>query len=85
MYHNCLIVLLVFFYHVHTCEHLVHLRRVSILLVSHSRAFRFVSRYHFDDSPYTTDIYLEEGAAGNTDVDAMIVMDGISDARVSGR
>ncbi|CAM9647481.1 unnamed protein product [Ectocarpus fasciculatus] len=38
--------------------------------------------YHFDDSPYTTDIYLEEGAAGDTDVDAMIVMDGISDARI---
>ncbi|CAM9622988.1 unnamed protein product [Ectocarpus sp. 6 AP-2014] len=39
-------------------------------------------RYRFDDSPYNIDIFLEEGAPGNTDVDAMIVMDGISDARI---
>ncbi|CAM9369501.1 unnamed protein product, partial [Sphacelaria rigidula] len=35
-----------------------------------------------DDAPYTTDILLDAGAAGNTDVDAIIVMDGISDAVV---
>ncbi|CAM9195943.1 unnamed protein product, partial [Hapterophycus canaliculatus] len=35
-----------------------------------------------DDSPYTTDIILEEGAAGKTDIDAIVVMDGISDAWV---
>ncbi|CAM9126140.1 unnamed protein product [Scytosiphon promiscuus] len=35
-----------------------------------------------DDPPNTTDIILEEGAAGNTDIDAIIVMDGISDATI---
>lgn len=39
-------------------------------------------RFSIDDSPYTTDLILEEGAAGKTDVAALIVMDGISDARV---
>lgn len=42
-----------------------------------------LSRYSIDDSPYTTDILVEEGAAGITDIDAIVVMDGISDARVS--
>lgn len=42
-----------------------------------------LERYSIDDSPYTTDIQLEEGAAGKTDIDAMVVMDGISGARVS--
>ncbi|CAM9236986.1 unnamed protein product, partial [Sphacelaria rigidula] len=37
-------------------------------------------QYTDDDAPYTTDILLDAGAAGNTDVDAIIVMDGISDA-----
>lgn len=36
-----------------------------------------------DDYPYATFFYLAEDAAGNTDVDAILVMDGISDARVS--
>lgn len=36
-----------------------------------------------EDSPYATFFYLDEDAAGNTDVDAMIVMDGVSDAWVS--
>ncbi|CAM9160508.1 unnamed protein product [Ectocarpus sp. 4 AP-2014] len=33
-----------------------------------------------EDSPYFTGIILEEGAAGKTDIDAMVVMDGISNA-----
>eukprot|EP00903_Cladosiphon_okamuranus_P018639 g17154.t1 len=40
------------------------------------------ARYSIDDSPYVTDIFVEEGAAGITDVDAVVVMDGISDARI---
>jgi len=36
-----------------------------------------------EDYPYATFIYLGENAAGNTDVDAILVMDGISDAWVS--
>lgn len=40
-------------------------------------------RYTDDDAPFTTDILLQEGAAGNTDVDAIVVMDGISDALIS--
>ncbi|CAM9695160.1 unnamed protein product [Ectocarpus sp. 6 AP-2014] len=39
--------------------------------------------FSIDDSPYTTDIILEDGAAGKTDTAAIIVMDGISDARLS--
>lgn len=39
-------------------------------------------RYSIDDSPYTTNIQLEEGAAGKTDIGAIVVMDGISDASV---
>ncbi|CAM9345152.1 unnamed protein product [Pylaiella littoralis] len=35
-----------------------------------------------DDSPGITEIFLEEGAAGNTDVDAFLVMDNIEDAFV---
>ncbi|CAN0365496.1 unnamed protein product, partial [Ectocarpus fasciculatus] len=42
------------------------------------------ARFSIDDSPYTTDIILEDGAAGKTDTAAMIVMDGISDARLTG-
>ncbi|CAM9933566.1 unnamed protein product [Pylaiella littoralis] len=38
--------------------------------------------YTDDDSPYTTDIQLEEGAAGKTDIDAILVMDDIQDALV---
>eukprot|EP00752_Nemacystus_decipiens_P014959 g13318.t1 len=40
------------------------------------------ARYSIDDSPYTTDILVEEGAAGKTDIDAVVVMDGISGARI---
>lgn len=40
-------------------------------------------RYSPDDSPFTTELTLEEGAAGKTDVSAIIVMDGISGAEVS--
>ncbi|CAM9688722.1 unnamed protein product [Scytosiphon promiscuus] len=36
-----------------------------------------------DEDPYFTGIILEEGAAGKTDIDAMVVMDGISDAKTS--
>lgn len=39
-------------------------------------------RFSIDDSPYTTDIQLEDDAAGKTDIGAIVVMDGISDARV---
>eukprot|EP00752_Nemacystus_decipiens_P007213 g6456.t1 len=39
-------------------------------------------RYSWD-WPYFTGIILEEGAAGKTDVDAIIVMDGISDAKTN--
>ena len=41
-----------------------------------------IARFSDDDAPNTTDIQLEESAAGNTDVEAIIVMDGISDAWV---
>ncbi|CAM9252697.1 unnamed protein product, partial [Ectocarpus sp. 12 AP-2014] len=41
------------------------------------------ARFSIDDSPYTTNIILEDGAAGKTDTAAIIVMDGISDARLS--
>ena len=40
-------------------------------------------RYTQDDFPYTTELTLEEGAAGKTDVPALIVMDGITNAEVS--
>eukprot|EP00903_Cladosiphon_okamuranus_P020463 g18782.t1 len=36
--------------------------------------------YSIDDSPNTTDIQLEESAAADTDMEAIVVMDGISDA-----
>ncbi|CAN0303751.1 unnamed protein product, partial [Ectocarpus sp. 12 AP-2014] len=36
-----------------------------------------------EDPPYTTDIQLGEGAEGNTDIDAIVVMDGIQDALVA--
>lgn len=36
-----------------------------------------------EDSPFFTGIFLEEGAAGKTDIDAIVVMDGISNAKVS--
>lgn len=35
-----------------------------------------------EDSPYFTGIFLEDGAAGKTDIDAIVVMDGISNAKV---
>lgn len=41
-----------------------------------------VYRFSIDDSPYITNLLLEEGAAGKTDVAAMVVMDGIVDAEV---
>ncbi|CAM9225071.1 unnamed protein product [Ectocarpus fasciculatus] len=40
----------------------------------------FLHGTYGDDDPNTTDIQLEEGAAGNTDIDAIVVMDGLSDA-----
>lgn len=43
----------------------------------------FSARFSDDDAPNTTDIQLEESAADNTDMEAIIVMDGISDAWVS--
>lgn len=43
-----------------------------------------MSRYSIDDSPYYTGIILGEGAAGKTDIAAMLVCDGVEDARVSG-
>ncbi|CAM9688931.1 unnamed protein product, partial [Scytosiphon promiscuus] len=36
-----------------------------------------------EDEPYYTGVILEEGAAGNTDIDAMVVMDYISDAMIN--
>lgn len=39
--------------------------------------------FSIDDSPYTTDILLEDGAAGNTDIAAIVVFDGVADAQVS--
>lgn len=42
-----------------------------------------VTRFSHDDQPGTTEVFLEEGAAGKTAVDAVLVMDGISDAKVS--
>lgn len=42
-----------------------------------------LSRSSIDDSPYTTDIILEDGAAGKTAIGPIVVIDGISDARVS--
>lgn len=39
-------------------------------------------RFTPDDWPYTTELILEEGAAGKTDVAALVVMDGIQDAKV---
>lgn len=55
---------------------------------SHALAFVIVlpSNPRFtQDDPYVTYFYLDENAAGNTDIDAIIVMDGISDAWVSPR
>lgn len=39
-------------------------------------------RYSQDDFPYTTELTLEEGAAGKTDIPALIVMDDITNAEV---
>eukprot|EP00752_Nemacystus_decipiens_P013409 g11873.t1 len=38
--------------------------------------------FSHDDQPGTTEVYLEEGAAGNTAVEAVLVIDGVSDAKV---
>lgn len=43
----------------------------------------FTERFSHDDQPGVTEVFLEEGAAGKTAVDAVLVMDGISDAYVS--
>ena len=40
-------------------------------------------RFSDDDSPFSTNIQLDDSAAGNTAVDAIIVIDGIADAKVS--
>ncbi|CAN0221443.1 unnamed protein product [Pylaiella littoralis] len=40
------------------------------------------ARFSIDDSPYITNVKLEEGAAGKTDIAAIVVMDGISNAKV---
>lgn len=40
-------------------------------------------RDSIDDWPYNTVIFLDDDAAGNTDVDAIIVVDGVTDAVVS--
>ena len=50
---------------------------------SSGAAFVRVTRFSHDDQPGTTEVFLEEGAAGKTAVDAVLVMDGISDAKVS--
>lgn len=39
-------------------------------------------RYSIDDSPYTTDILLDAGAAGKTSIGPIVVIDGVSDASV---
>lgn len=41
-----------------------------------------MSRFSGDDAPYSTDIILQEGAAGNTDIGPIIVFDGVENARV---
>lgn len=43
-----------------------------------------MSRYSIDDSPYYTGILLQEGAAGKTDVAAMVLFDGVENAMVCG-
>lgn len=40
------------------------------------------TRYSIDDSPYITDILLEDGATDNSAISAILVADGISDAKV---
>lgn len=42
-------------------------------------------RYSIDDSPHTTDIILEEGGTDSSAISAIVVVDGISDAKVSER
>lgn len=42
-----------------------------------------LSRFSPDDSPGISEFFLEEGAAGNTNVDALLVIDGVEDAYVS--
>ena len=37
-----------------------------------------------EDPPYITEFFLEDGAAGKTAIDAIIVVDGVTDAVVSG-
>lgn len=39
--------------------------------------------FNGDEPPYFTGIFLQEGAAGKTDIGAIVVMDGISNAKVS--
>lgn len=41
-----------------------------------------ISRFSIDDSPYTTEFILEEGTAGNSEEAAMVVFDGIENAKV---
>ena len=55
----------------------------AVLLVAWFRCYIFWKRYTQDDWPYTTELILEEGAAGKTDIAALVVMDGIMNARVS--
>ena len=40
------------------------------------------TRYSIDDSPYITDILLEDGATDNSAISAILVADGISDSKV---
>lgn len=52
--------------------HPVHANMLALLAV-----FSFS-----EDAPFFTGIFLMDDAAGKTDIDAMVVMDGISDAKV---
>lgn len=47
-----------------------------------TRVVSIFSRFSIDDSPYTTEFILEEGAAGNSEEPAMVVFDGIENAKV---
>ncbi len=58
-----------------------HLRTSLNRLLRHFLFHR--RRYTQDDWPYITELTLEEGTAGKTDVAALVVMDGIQDAKVS--
>lgn len=89
VYHRCFSFLMV---HVHvfllffSIPFVLHSPRTNAgepFLVHECSVLLFLDRFSDDDAPNTTDIQLEESAADDTDMEAIIVMDGISDAWVS--